>query len=342
MQSPKVAIVILNWNGRHYLEKFLPSVMRSSWSNLEVIVADNGSTDDSLEFLQLHYPAVTQIRFTRNHGFTTGYNLALQQVDAPYYILLNSDVEVEPGWIEPMVGLLEQHPVIAACQPKIRAYQHRALFEYAGASGGWIDRYGYPFSRGRVFEVCEEDTGQYNDACPVFWASGACLFIRSSVFHQQRGFDDFFFAHMEEIDLCWRIQLAGHEVWSCPASVVYHVGGGTLPRGNSRKTFLNFRNNHIMLWKNLRAWQKLRVLPVRLALDGVTGLKALFSGDAGSCMAIIRAHWAFFRWLVTGKKTHWPSRSPGAEPKGVLKGNVAWLHFVKKKKTFSEIVRHWL
>jgi len=342
MQSPKVAIVILNWNGRQYLEKFLPSVLRSVYPNFEVVVADNGSTDDSLSFLQTHYPSVTRIALAKNHGFTTGYNLALKQVEAPYYILLNSDVEVEPGWIDPMVELLEGNPVIAACQPKIRAWQHRELFEYAGASGGWIDRYGYPFSRGRVFEHCETDLGQYDDAVPVFWASGASLFIRSAVFHEQDGFDDFFFAHMEEIDLCWRIQLSGREIWSCPASVVYHVGGGTLPRGNSRKTFLNFRNNHIMLWKNLGPLQKLRVFPVRLLLDGVTGLKSLVNGDGGSCVAIIRAHWSFFSWLVTGKKTHWPNRKKEMVLKGLLPGNVAWLHFVKKKKTFSEIVRGWL
>lgn len=340
MQNPRVAIVILNWNGKHYLEKFLPSVLASTYSNIEVVVADNGSTDDSLDFLRTHYPSVTLLPLEKNHGFTSGYNLALQKVEAPYYILLNSDVEVEPGWIQPMVTLLENNPSIGACQPKLRAYQHKDQFEYAGAAGGWMDRYGYPFSRGRVFEHCENDTGQYDDACPVFWASGASLFIRSAVFHAARGFDDFFFAHMEEIDLCWRIQLAGWQVWSCPASVVYHVGGGTLPRGNSRKTFLNFRNNHVMLWKNLRAIEKIRVLPVRLVLDGVTGLKSLLTGDGGGCLAIVRAHWAFFGWLATGKKTHYPDRRAGSKPNGLLRKNLVWLHFVRKKKTFSEIVRH--
>ncbi|RYY58002.1 MAG: glycosyltransferase family 2 protein [Chitinophagaceae bacterium] len=342
MQNPRVAIVILNWNGRHYLEKFLPSVLASTYSNIEVVVADNGSTDDSIDFLRATYPSVTLLAFEKNHGFTSGYNLALKQVSAPYYILLNSDVEVEPGWIEPMVTLLENNQAIGACQPKLRAYQHREQFEYAGAAGGWIDRYGYPFSRGRVFESCETDNGQYDDAAPVFWASGAALFIRSEVFHAEKGFDDFFFAHMEEIDLCWRIQLSGKQVWSCPSSVVYHVGGGTLPRGNSRKTFLNFRNNHIMLWKNLRPLEKMRVLPVRLVLDGVTGMKSLFSGDSGSCIAIVRAHWAFFGWLARGRKTHYPNRIAGARPAGLLYKNLVWLHFVRKKKTFSEIVGRWL
>ncbi|MET0637980.1 MAG: glycosyltransferase family 2 protein [Chitinophagaceae bacterium] len=342
MSSPKVSIVILNWNGRHYLEKFLPSVLKSSYNNFEVVVADNGSTDDSILFLKQHYPTLRLILFTENLGFTRGYNEALKQVDASYYILLNSDVEVEPGWIEPMVRLLELNRQIGACQPKIRAYHDKTLFEYAGAAGGWLDRYGYPFSKGRLFEICEKDQGQYDKATPLFWASGASLFIRSQLFHEQGGFDEYFFAHMEEIDLCWRIQLSGWEVWSCPDAVVYHVGGGTLPRGNSKKTYLNFRNNHIMLWKNLTVLEKCRVFPVRLILDGITGLKAIVSGDGGSCAAIVRAHWAFFGWLFTGPKPIRTIRKKGWKIQGLFRGNVAWLHFVKKKKTFSEIVSGWL
>lgn len=342
MSSPKVAIVILNWNGRHYLQKFLPSVVSSLYDNLDIVVADNGSTDDSVSFLRDNYPQVRLILLPVNYGFTKGYNEALKQVEATYYVLLNSDVETGHDWIRPMVGLLESNPVIAACQPKILAYSNKELFEYAGAAGGWMDSYGYPFSKGRVFEICEEDHGQYDTAAPIFWASGAALFIRSSVYREQHGFDDFFFAHMEEIDLCWRIQLSGYEVWSCPESVVYHVGGGTLPRGNSRKTFLNFRNNHIMLWKNLTFTGKLRVFPVRLILDGVTGLKALAGGDGGTFKAIIRAHWAFFRWVLTGPAPFSAGHKPGAEVKGIFRGNVAWMHFIKKKKTFSEIVQGWL
>ncbi|HKB43593.1 MAG TPA: glycosyltransferase family 2 protein, partial [Chitinophagaceae bacterium] len=202
MPSPKVAIVILNWNGRKYLEQFLPSVCSSSWSNFEIIIADNGSTDDSIMFLETNYPGIRTIRFKENYGFAKGYNEALKQVESGYYVLLNSDVEVQPGWLEPMIDLLEKDKTIAACQPKILSYKNKRLFEYAGAAGGWLDKYGYPFAKGRVFDICEEDHGQYDQAEPIFWASGAALFIRARIFHEMNGFDEYFFAHQEEIDLC--------------------------------------------------------------------------------------------------------------------------------------------
>lgn len=335
--SPKVAIVILNWNGRKFLEQFLPSVLLSTYQGYELIVADNGSSDDSLSFLADQYPAISIIKLEKNWGFAQGYNEALKQVEADYYILLNSDVEVTPGWIEPMVELLESNLTIAACQPKLLAYNNKNLFEYAGACGGWIDKYGYPFSKGRLFEVCEEDRGQYDKQEPIFWASGAAMFIRAKVYHELKGFDGFFFAHQEEIDLCWRIQRAGYIIFSCPSSVVYHVGGGTLPRGNSRKTFLNYRNNHIMLSKNLppsRWW----ITPYRMGLDVVVALKALLTGDGGQFIAILKAHWAFIRWRISAKKkTQLPYLS-SQKLAGCFEGNIAWLHFIKKKNTFSEIV----
>lgn len=336
--SPHIAIVILNWNGRKYLEQFLPSVLATTGANIEVVVADNGSTDDSLDFLQQHYPAIRIIRFTENHGFAKGYNEALKQVNADYYAILNSDVEVQPGWITPMAALLEQDQQIAACQPKILSYANKKMFEYAGAAGGWLDSYGYPFAKGRVFDICEEDKGQYDQTEPIFWASGAALFIRASVFHEVKGFDEYFFAHQEEIDLCWRIQLAGYKIYSCPASTVYHVGGGTLPKGNSLKTFLNFRNNRIMLSKNLPFAKKLWVVPVRNFLDAVSAWKGLLAGDGGYFVAILKARVAFIKWWLWHRKKSVFPTSKKAPLSGYLHKNMAWQHFVKKKKYFTEIV----
>ena len=250
MNLPSVAIVILNWNGRKFLEQFMPAVLASTYPNKRVIVADNASTDDSILFLNEHFPSVEIIRNETNEGFAKGYNTALKKVTADYYVLLNSDVEVPENWIEPVISLMETDPLIAACQPKILTFDNRSFFEYAGACGGWIDKFGYPFSRGRVFDTRETDSGQYDFVQQCFWASGAAFFIRAKLYHEMGGLDEYFFAHQEEIDLCWRLQLSGYKIFVQPASVVYHVGGGTLPRGNSRKTFLNFRNNLIMIYKN--------------------------------------------------------------------------------------------
>lgn len=335
---PKVAIVILNWNGRKFLEQFLPSVLSSSYSNKEVIVADNFSTDDSIVFLEKNYPGVRIVRLSQNWGFAKGYNEALKQVEADYFVILNSDVEVTPGWLEPMIDLLENDITIAACQPKIRSYHDKKMFEYAGAAGGWIDKYGYPFSKGRIFEICEEDHGQYDQSEPVFWASGASLFIRSAIFHEMKGFDEYFFAHQEEIDLCWRIQLAGYKIYSCPSSIVYHVGGGTLQRGNSKKTYLNFRNNHIMLNKNLPLSQKIWIVPTRVFLDTISALKGLLAGDGGYFVAIVKAHFAFLKWFIFHRKQSLFPASRKGNLHGQLAKNIVWLFFVKKKKTFSEIV----
>lgn len=336
--SPKVSIVILNWNGRKYLEQFLPSVLSTTYANYDVIVADNGSTDDSIDFLEKEYPSIRIIRFTENYGFAKGYNEALKQVEADYYVLLNSDVEVNPDWLQPMVNLLENNKRIAACQPKILSCSNKKMFEYAGAAGGWLDKYGYPFAKGRVFDIIEEDKGQYDQSEPIFWASGAALFIRPAVFHEAKGFDEYFFAHQEEIDLCWRIQLAGHAIYSCPASVVYHVGGGTLPKGNSLKTYLNFRNNRIMLSKNLPFTKKLWIMPVRNFLDALSAWKGLLTGDIGYFIAILRAQVAFIKWwLFYQKKSVSPVVKKGSLS-GYLQKNIAWQHFVKKKKSFTEIV----
>jgi GT2 family glycosyltransferase len=338
MPLPKIAVVILNWNGKHHLERFLPSVLTSTYSNYDLIVADNGSTDDSISFLQNNYPEIRLIRFDHNFGFAKGYNEALKQVESEYYVLLNSDVEVEKNWLEPMLNLLENDKSIAACQPKLLAYNNKHLFEYSGAAGGWLDKYGYPFAKGRVFDICEEDHGQYDQTEPIFWASGAALFIRARVFHEVKGFDEYFFAHQEEIDLCWRIQLAGHKIYSCPASIIYHVGGGTLPRGNTLKTYLNFRNNKIMLSKNLPMPGRIWIMSMRNLLDGVSAWKGLLNGDGGYFVAIIRAHLAFVKWkLFHRRKSVFPPSKKG-RLYGRFNRNIAWLHFVKGKKSFSEIV----
>ncbi|RXK58427.1 glycosyltransferase family 2 protein [Lacibacter luteus] len=334
--QPAVAVVILNWNGRKFLQQFLPSVLASTYPNLRIIVADNASTDDSVAYVEQIFPTVEVLISKENYGFAKGYNHFLQKVQSDYYILLNSDVEVEQGWIEPVISLMESDASIAACQPKLLAYHNKTEFEYAGAGGGWIDMLGYPFSRGRVFDELEKDEGQYNNATPIFWASGAALFIRADRFHAMQGFDPFFFAHQEEIDLCWRLQRAGYKIYVCPQSVVYHVGGGTLPTGSNRKVYLNFRNNLVMITKNMpwsELWWK---LPLRLALDGLSAWKELLAGKGGYWLAVYNAHMAFCEWALGRQK-----RNTQAYPvlQTVYKGSVVYQYFLKKKKKFSEIVK---
>lgn len=336
--QPKVAVVILNWNGQKYLEDFLPSVLATTYSDVEVIIADNGSTDGSVSFLEKSYPYLKTIRFKKNYGFARGYNEALKNVDADYYAILNSDAEVMADWLNPVIELMESDPLIAACQPKLLSFKNKNKFDYAGGAGGWIDAYGYPFARGRIFDICEEDRGQYDKPEPVFWVSGAAMIIRSSVFREMKGFDEYFFAHQEEIDLCWRMQLAGYKLFSCPASIVYHYGGGTLPRGNSLKTYLNFRNNQIMLYKNLPWSQKWWKIPFRVFLDAVSAWKGLFMGDGGYFFAILRGHLAFVKWLFFRQnQSVFPSKRDG-KLSGLYKKNLVWQHFVKGKKYFYQIV----
>jgi GT2 family glycosyltransferase len=336
---PSVAIVILNYNGRKHLQTFLPSVLHSSYQNKRVIVADNASTDDSLSYVKEHFPSVEILVNTQNDGFAGGYNWALKLVESDYYVLLNSDVEVSEGWIEPIIHLMESDTTIAACQPKLIAYNNRKLLEYAGACGGWIDVLGYPFSRGRVFDILEEDKHQYEDIQEIFWASGAAMFIRSKVFHQLGGFDDSFFAHQEEIDLCWRIQLAGFKLMVVPQSVVYHVGAGTLPRGG-RKVYLNFRNNLLMLSKNLPLSEKVKVLPIRFILDAISAWKGLFQGDKDFFIAICKAHASVLSIWLKGYQTHTLNRVPLKHLKGVYNGSVVFQYFIKHKKYFHQIVNN--
>ena len=337
-ETPSVAIVILNWNGRHFLAEFLPFVLASTYVNKSIIVADNASTDDSIAFLQANFPTVTIISNPVNEGFAKGYNSALQQVDSDYYVLLNSDVEVTPDWIEPIIDLMESNAGIGACQPKILSYASRDSFEYAGAAGGWVDKFGYPFARGRVFDTVEKDTGQYDEAQPCFWASGAALFVRADMYQVLGGLDEYFFAHQEEIDFCWRLQLAGYKVFVQPLSVVYHVGGGTLPKASTHKTYLNFRNNLVMLAKNYPLATALWKIPCRMAMDGVAAYKELFSGRPGGYMAIAKAHLSFMCWLLLNKKKSIFPISKKGKLHGSYAGSIVWDYFVKKKTTFSEII----
>lgn len=334
-----IAIVILNWNGRSFLEKFLPSVVSFSHPMANIIIADNASTDDSVTFLKTNYPDLEIIHLDKNYGFTGGYNRALKQVKADYYILLNSDVEVTAGWIAPMKAFMDKHPEVAACQPKVRSQADRHLFEHAGACGGFIDFLGYPFCRGRIFDKLEEDRGQYETPVPVFWATGACLFIRAEAFHEAEGFDEYFFAHMEEIDLCWRIQQRGQSIYVIPESTVFHVGGGTLPKSNPRKTYFNFRNNLIMLFKNLPGHRLVWLIPVRLILDGLAGAKFLADGDGRDTLAVIKAHFAFYRYVITHLKTRFRGqRKVKVHPeKGTYHGSVIFDYYLRSKKFFKDL-----
>lgn len=287
----KVAIVILNWNGAKLLQQFLPNVLENSLGNgIDVIVVDNASTDNSLEVMKSSFPDVRTISFNHNFGFAGGYNEALKLIDAEYYLLLNSDVEVSKGWLHPLISALDTNSTVAAVMPKIISYKHKTHFEYAGATGGYMDRYGYPYCRGRLFNVVEEDKGQYDSMAEVFWVTGCCMLIRSSVFHKVGGFDSDFFAHQEEIDLCWRMKSRGYKLLCLPQSVVYHVGGASLAVGNPHKTYLNFRNNLLLLYKNLPEKDLNKTIFIRYILDGIAGVKFLFADGLKHMWAVVRAH----------------------------------------------------
>ncbi len=333
---PETAVVILNFNGRDFLKKYLPSVIRYS-EKAEIVVADNASTDDSVAFMQEAFPQIKLLINTENAGFAGGYNWALSQIKADFYVLLNSDIEVTPNWIEPVVQLMKSDDRIAACQPKIRSVAQKAYFEYAGASGGFIDQWGYPFCRGRIFEDLEKDEGQYDDVREVFWATGACLFVRAEVYHKLGGLDEDFFAHMEEIDFCWRAKNEDYKIMVQPASVIYHVGGGTLPKSSSRKTYLNFRNNFMLLYKNLPQHELWKVLVARLFLDGVAGMRFLLQGHFQDVAAIVKAHFYFYGHLgVLNRKRN---RLKQKQVSGIYRGSLIFARFMKKIHAFSELPR---
>lgn len=327
------AVVILNWNGRKLLEQFLPSVLRHS-SQATIYVADNASTDDSVAFVQEAFPQIKIIQNKANYGFAQGYNEALKQVEEPFWVLVNSDIEVTENWLMPLEKMMLEQPQIGIIQPKILDFKDKSKFEYAGAAGGYIDRFGYPFCRGRLFDSLEKDEHQYDDAVPIFWASGACLLIRKAVFEQLGGFDTDFFAHQEEIDLCWRAKNAGHEIVYCPASTVYHVGGATLQAGNPQKTYLNFRNSLCMLTKNLPLATLFPVLFVRLLLDGLAGIQFLLQQKPKHCWAIVRAHTSFYSLFVKMYR----KRGVQQEKKYYKINSLVFRYFIQKQRQFSKMV----
>jgi GT2 family glycosyltransferase len=335
----KTAVVILNWNGRNLLEQFLPAVTRFSKDIAEVIVADNASTDDSIAWLKKHFPSVHLVQNSTNEGFAKGYNSALKKINAEYFLLLNSDVRVTENWLLPLINYLDNNHEVAVCQPKIRWELQTEKFEYAGAAGGYIDALGYPFCRGRIFGELENDTFQFEEIAPVFWCSGACMLIRSEIFFKAGGFDELFFAHMEEIDLCWRIRNLNYEIVCIPQSVVYHVGGATLPKNNPGKTYLNFRNNLSMLYKNLPAGKVFPVIIMRLILDGIAGIKFLLESGFGDFKAVFRAHISFYGWIVQGKLKRRKDEVK-REHKSIYKGFIVWDYYITKKKTFRQLNFH--
>lgn len=336
----KISVVILNWNGCEMLRSFLPSVVRySGGEDVEVCVADNGSTDASVSMLQAEFPAVRIIRLGENHGFAEGYNLALREVDAEYVVLLNSDVEVTEHWLEPLAAYLDAHPEVAACQPKIRSWRQKQMFEYAGAAGGYIDRYGYPFCRGRVMGVVEEDRGQYDTILPVFWATGAALFIRLADYLDAGGLDPRFFAHMEEIDLCWRLRSRGRRIVCIPQSTVYHVGGATLKKENPHKTFLNFRNNLVMLYKNLPTEELSKVMRVRTVLDYVAAFQYLLLGQWGNAKAVLRARKDYKQLrpcFSEAREENLRKTCVNPIPERI-KSSILWQFYARGKKHFSQL-----
>jgi len=332
----KVAVVILNYNGEKLLRKFLPSVLLHS-PQAEIIVADNGSNDGSLALLNQEFPQVKLILLDRNYGFCGGYNRAIDHLDATYVVLLNSDVEVTPGWLDPMIDLLDTHPDVAAVQPKILSYYHKTEFEYAGAAGGFIDALGYPYCRGPVFRQVEKDEGQYNDVRPVFWATGASLLIRTKTFKHFGGFDEDFFAHMEEIDLCWKINRTDQKVYYCGNSVVYHVGAGTLGYESPRKTYLNFRNGLFLLFKHLDPFELIYKMPLRISLDWLAALVYLMKGQPAHTVSILKAHIHFLRSLTTTRLKRKAIRStyPAYSRANIHKGLIIVDYYLKRTQAIN-------
>lgn len=336
----KISVVILNWNGCEMLRSFLPSVVRySAGDDVEVCVADNGSTDSSVSMLREEFPMVRLILLEQNNGFADGYNLALKEVEAEYVVLLNSDVEVTEHWLEPLADYMDAHPGVAACQPKILSWRDRTKFEYAGAAGGYMDYYGYPFCRGRVMGSMEEDRGQYDVIAPVFWATGAALFIRLADYIDAGGLDGRFFAHMEEIDLCWRLRSRGRGIVCIPQSTVYHVGAATLKKESPRKTFLNFRNNLVMLYKNLPDEEFTSVMRVRVFLDYLAAFQFLLKGQFGNAKAVVHARSEYKRirtYFQKAREENLQKNRADVIPERI-KSSILWQFYVKGQKRFSQL-----
>lgn len=339
----KVAVIILNWNGRKLLEKFLPAVVQhSAEEGCQVIVADNASSDDSVSFLNERYPDVPVIALDRNYGFADGYNRAIRQVDAKYVVLLNSDVETTPGWLHPLVRYMDEHPEVVAAQPKIRSYNKRIFFEYAGAAGGFLDRYGYPFCRGRILQNVEKDEGQYDSVIPIFWATGAAMFIRKKDFLDAGGLDGRFFAHMEEIDLCWRLNARGKRIVCVPSSVVYHVGGASLNQDNPQKMYLNFRNNLLMLYKNLLPEEIFPVFVSRCLFDSMAFFHLLLEGKFNSAKEVIHAYRDFYKMIRSYKSVRMLNLQYAVTRRLPVQyqGSVLINYYLRRKRNFEQLFGH--
>jgi GT2 family glycosyltransferase len=328
----KIAVVILNWNGQKLLEQFLPSMLQYT-QEATIYIADNASTDDSVRWVKESFPFIRIIENKSNFGYAKGYNEALLQVEEEIYALVNSDIEVTENWLKPIFTLFDTNPMTAIIQPKILDYKDKNYFEYAGAGGGFIDQYGYPFCRGRLFTTIEKDFGQYNDTSNIFWASGACFFIRKEVYRELKGFDPDFFAHQEEIDLCWRAFNKGYIVKYCGQSTVYHVGGATLNAENPKKTFLNFRNSLWMMLKNLPSNQLFLTILIRMLLDGLAGLRFLFQGKITHLLAILKAHFYFYRFIF-----RFLGKRESVQLKNYFKiKSIVYRYFIKNGKVFAQI-----
>jgi GT2 family glycosyltransferase len=329
----RTAVVILNYNGEKLLPQFLPSVIQHS-DKAEIIVADNNSTDQSISLLKQTFPQVRIIQLDHNYGYCGGYNHALKQVEADYYVLLNSDIEVTANWLRPMESLLDKHYSIAAVQPKVLSYYHKSKFEHAGAGGGYIDSLGYPFCRGRIFDYVEEDLGQYNDEREIFWATGACFMIRSELFHSFGGFDEDFFAHMEEIDLCWKLHRADKKVFYCGKSTIYHLGAGTLNYRHPRKTYLNFRNGMSLVFKHFSTPEMLYKFPIRIVLDWVAAFHFLLKGQPGNFFAIMKAHLSFIGQIRRDfkKRSHLHREFPTYSKASIYPGSIIYDYYVRGKR----------
>lgn len=335
----KIAIVILNWNGRKLLEEYLPSVVKNIPDYAKIYIADNCSTDDSINYITSNFPEISIIKNDKNFGFAEGYNKALEKVNEKYYVLLNSDIECTPNWIEPVFDFMENNPEVGICQPKILDYNNKSKFEYAGAAGGFIDLLGYPFCRGRIFNELEQDENQYQKSIEIFWATGACLFIKRELFRTLEGFDESFFAHMEEIDLCWRAQRTGEKIYCIPESKVYHLGGGTLKKVNPKKTFLNFRNNLLMILKNDIAPKFVFRLFLKLLLDGIAGIKFLAEGSPLHTWSVVKAHFTVYGKIrsVLQERKKLKKKYPYLKINTISQNSIIVDHYLKGKKTFNSI-----
>lgn len=337
--TPSVALVILNWNTSHYLKRFLPFLLATTYGNKQVYVIDNNSTDDSIPLLQDQFPTVRILAMKTNKGFAGGYNFGLEQIDTDYYLIVNSDIEVTPGFIEPLVQLLENNPDIGICQPKLLALDNREMFEYAGAAGGWIDQLCLPFTRGRVLTTIEKDLGQYDTTEELFWATGACMCFSSRLFQKVGGFYDYYYMHQEDIDLCWRVRNMGYSIYACPQSVVYHKGGGTLSWENYLKTFLTFRNNYILISRNLPFFHACAVVGIRLITDFFGWFYFLGRHEPGVSKAMLKAALSYFRWLILrpGPKNRQPKG--WKKTTAIYKGTILIPYFLRNKRKFTELVR---